>query len=368
MPAILHILHDFSDNSTTRIASLIMRALSKRGFRFHAGAVTDKDEASQYLRAAGVRTVEFFRQKNIVAAIQHYVRSQDIRIVHSHSPRTAIQGYFALHGQSSIAHIQTRHLLATPTSRRWGLLYTAADRLSLYLSQTIIPVSKTMEEQIQRIPGISPSRVISIQNGVDTDMFFQPQARMELRKDLGIEPHHKVLIFNGRLELMKRLDILLEAFGRIHAEFPEAILVIAGEGSLENELRSFAQSLQIHENVRWLGFRRDIPSLLAAADIYVQSSSNEGLSLSILEAMAAEKTVISTDVGAAREVLDHMQTGIIIPPNNPARLAEAFRIALSDPERAQALASRARMVAKERFSVERMVDAYADVYLKSIRA
>jgi len=124
------------------------------------------------------------------------------------------------------------------------------------------------------------------------------------------------------------------------AQHPQARLMIIGEGGERPKLEAFAANLGISHAVIWTGFRQDMPRLLAAMDVYVQSSVNEGLCLSILEAMAAGKPVIATDVGGTQEVLTHQKTGILIPP---VRLRPSGRRSvdlLGHPEKRVALSRR----------------------------
>ena len=362
MPRILHVMHDFHDNSMTRIVMQIVQHLSPNGSEFHTGAVTDSPQLKDELRESGAQLVEFFHHKSVPEAIRAYVQQHDIDLVHSHSPRTAIHTFFALRRMSRVPHMQTRHLLATPQSRRLGLVYTAVDRASLFMSDLVVPVSKTMGEQIRAIPGLDARKIEPIQNGVDTRRFFVPEVRQSVRKELGLAPGDAVIIFAGRLEVMKRVDVLLSALAAQLAQFPNTHLLIVGEGTLKSELMAQAQGLGIADHVRWLGFRRDVPQLLAAADIYAQSSNNEGLSLSILEAMAAGKTIVSTDVGAAREVLEHDITGLIVPPDDTTKFAASLRTVLDDPQKASHLAQNARRVVNDQFSVEKMADSYNQAY------
>lgn len=362
MPRILQVMHDFHDNSMTRIVTQIVQHLSPEGFEFHTGAVTDSPQRKEELREQGATIVEFFQHKSVPDGIRAYVQEHRIDLVHSHTPRTAIQTFLALRRLSQVPHMQTRHLLATPQSRRLGVVYTAVDRASLFLSTLVVPVSKTMGDQICAMPGMDSRKVKPIQNGVDTRRFYVPEVREAVRQELGIAPEDTALIFTGRLELMKRIDVLLSAFAAQRSAFPNTRLLIVGEGVLKSELMAQAQRSNIMDRVHWLGFRQDVPRLLAAADIYVQSSNNEGLSLSILEAMAAGKTIISTDVGAAREVLEHDITALIVPPDDANAFSNALHTVLADSEKAGALARNARHVVNEQFSVEKMALAYGDAY------
>jgi glycosyltransferase involved in cell wall biosynthesis len=367
MPVILQLVHDFYDNSMSRLVIQIMQQLIPQGYTFHVGAVTDYDKISDEFRATGATLVEFFKAEKMQEAIRDYVRQNDIHLVHSHSPRTAIVGGLAIRRLAGIAHVHTRHLLTQPSSRRFGLVYTAVDRASLFMPDVIIPVSKTMGEQIKQVPLLPAEKVQPIQNGVNTTRFHVPYERAMARAELGLSDAHTAFIYTGRLDVMKRIDLLIQAFARVHADYPDSRLVIVGRGDLEAELKTQAAGLGLDEAVIWTGFRTDIPYLLAAGDIYVQSSSNEGLSLSILEAMAAEKTIISTDVGAAREMLEQDVTGIIIPPLDVNALTAAMRRVLEKPQTAQALAARARKVVVGQFSIEGMAEQYRQVYERYLK-
>jgi glycosyltransferase involved in cell wall biosynthesis len=165
---------------------------------------------------------------------------------------------------------------------------------------------------------------------------------------------------------MKRLDLLLTAFHTVHSRHSQTRLLIAGVGALEVELKQQAEALGILQNdaAMFLGFRRDVQRLLAACDVYVQSSSNEGLSLSILEAMAAEKAIVATNVGAALEVLENGVTAHVIPPLEVEPLTNAMLATVEQPEQAKALATRAHQVVNAQFSVEKMAENYGRAYEK----
>ena len=112
----------------------------------------------------------------------------------------------------------------------------------------------------------------------------------------------------------------------------------------------------------WTGFRQDVPRLLAAMDIYVQPSINEGFSLSILEAMAAGKPVIATDVGGTSEVVTDGRMGILIPPRSSSAIGTAIVDLLDHPEKRSTLAQAARSHVAREFGVQQMVDAYQQLY------
>ena len=361
---ILHVIHGFSDNSMTRIVCRLVEYLTPQGFDLHVGAVTREEPMQEEVHRLGGVTVEFAGTgAPVQQRLREYVAAHHIRLVHSHTPRTAILTVLALWRQrSQMIHVTTRHLLAFPRDRRLGLVYTALDRVSLYLANHIVPVSKKMEGQIRSLPLIRAGRVAAIQNGVDTRVFYVPEEREPCRAEFGVGPGTILLGFTGRIAHVKRLDVLLEAFARILPDFPDTRLMIVGRGEEEKPLRALAQELNIAHAVIWAGFRTDIPRLLAALDVYVQTSDNEGLSLSILEAMAAGNAVIATDVGAAREVLRDRENGLIVPPGSAGPVAAAMRWLLEDRERIRTISAAGRATVNQQFSVQSMADAYGALY------
>ena len=112
----------------------------------------------------------------------------------------------------------------------------------------------------------------------------------------------------------------------------------------------------------WLGLCSDIPDFLAAVDIYVQSSSNEGLSLSILEAMAAGKPIVATNVGGGNEVIKHEITGLLVQPGSPLAIANAAIELLGNPDKQKRFGQAARSHVVENFNIQSMVDAYRMIY------
>ena len=138
--------------------------------------------------------------------------------------------------------------------------------------------------------------------------------------------------------------------------------MIVGKGWLRPKLEALAANLGISRAVIWTGFRQDIPRLLAAMDIYVQPSANEGLSRSMLEAMSSGKPVIVTDVGGAKEVVSNGRTGILIAPGSASAIATAIVGLLDHPDKRSAFAQAGQSRVFEEFGVQRMVDAYQDLY------
>ena len=151
---------------------------------------------------------------------------------------------------------------------------------------------------------------------------------------------------------------MLQAAARV----PNAVFVLLGDGPEQSALEAQASALGVRNRVVFLGYRQDVPDLLACADLLVLPSLFEGLPLSILEAMAAGKPVIATDVGGTSEVIEPEQTGLLVPPANPGALAGAIRRVLFDRRLAERLALTGKARVRDEFSAATMVQSVTQIY------
>jgi glycosyltransferase involved in cell wall biosynthesis len=181
-----------------------------------------------------------------------------------------------------------------------------------------------------------------------------PTPRAELTND----PAAPLVLTVARLDAQKGIPVLLDAV----ASVPDAAFVVAGDGPDRAALEARAVSLGLADRVRFLGHRRDVASLLAAADVLVLPSLYEGLPLSVLEAMIAGVPVIATAVGGTDEVVRDGETGTLVPPGDASALAAAIRRVLGDRERSSRLADAARALVAREHSVEAMVASVSRLY------
>jgi glycosyltransferase involved in cell wall biosynthesis len=147
-----------------------------------------------------------------------------------------------------------------------------------------------------------------------------------------------------------------------------ARLLIVGDGRLRGELESLSRELGLGGAVTFLGARTDIAEVLAAFDVFVLSSVQEGVPLAVVEAMGAGKPVIATDVGGLRLLVKPSVNGVLVPPADPAALASAMRDLATDPDLRRAMGARGRQIARESFGVASMIDRYQAVYESALGA
>lgn len=226
-----------------------------------------------------------------------------------------------------------------------------------------IAVSDDLGRFIASTLGIPQSRITIIRNGIDPDM-FAPDAvvRRRVRLELGLRDEQPLLLACGELSEVKGHAVLLRALPNVLAARPGAMLAVAGDGPLRQQLEALAASLGITSSVRFLGFRRDVPDLLRAADVFVMPSLSEGLPLAILEAMAAEVPIVATEVGGIPELIRPGHTGWLVPAGDSAALGSALLHAASGAGAHHGVAAEAARLCRERYGLSGTVNAYAECY------
>ena len=213
--------------------------------------------------------------------------------------------------------------------------------------------------------GVAPERMSRIINGVDIQRFHPGRDRSPLPANFA-PPGAFVIGTVGRLERVKDQPNLVRAFIHLMQTVPDARdrlrLVIVGDGSLRTEIERLLAEAHVLDQVWLAGSRDEAPELLRSLDLFVLPSQAEGISNTILEAMACGLPVVATEVGGNAELVAEGKTGQLVPANNPAALAAAICGYAGDPDRVQAHGAAGRRQIEARFSLETMVAAYRAVY------
>jgi len=207
--------------------------------------------------------------------------------------------------------------------------------------------------------GVPVQKRISIPNGVDTGRFapLAPAQKKALRSRLALPAEARIVIFVGRLAPEERVDLLTGIWRSVRQAVPRALLLILGSGPEEAGLKQRAG-----DGILFLGSQPDVTPYLQAADLFVLPSAAEGLSLALLEALACGLPVIATSVGGNPEVIRHLETGWLTPPDDPPALTEAIVTLLEDEKLQSKLRENARAHAVQNYSLVKMADRLLDLY------
>ncbi len=227
-----------------------------------------------------------------------------------------------------------------------------------------VTVSRDLARWLVEDVGIPARKVSTICNGVDIRR-FAPGERYAARNALGIPTGSLVIGTVGRLDPVKDQLGLVRAFAAV-ARDPRLLLLIAGDGPCRAELESAVSALGLDGRVRLLGERHDVPRVLATLDVFVLSSLGEGISNTILEAMATGLAVVATRVGGNPELVVDGTTGFLVEPRSPAALTAAIRRYLEGPALLARHGRAARQRAESTFSLERMTGAYVQLYERAL--
>jgi glycosyltransferase involved in cell wall biosynthesis len=230
-------------------------------------------------------------------------------------------------------------------------------RLAAACTGRYIAVSKGVARRLRERCSIPEEKIRLVYNGIDAER--RPRhGTAGLRAQLAGHPDRPIVLTVARLDPQKGHRYLLAAA----TEVPEAVFALVGEGGERVALENQARTLGVAERVRFLGHRDDVPELLAACDLFVLPSLYEGLPLSVLEAMAAAKPVVATAIDGTTEAVVHEVTGILVPPADPGRLADAIRGLLTDVPLATGMGQHGRTRVSREFSLRAMIDGVTRVY------
>ena len=240
--------------------------------------------------------------------------------------------------------------------RRWvrRILSAGIDRF--------VAVSEHLRNLLVDELGIRPSKVTLIRSGIDVERFQTRADCTELRAQLGYAQDDFVIGSVGRLDPVKNFPALIDAMAAVVTRLPRARLMVAGAGPDEQRLRQQVQSAGLNGQIRLLGYRKNIPELLNIMDVFVLPSLAEGTCNAILEAMAVGLPVVATRVAGNPELVLDGATGLLVSPQDFRALADRIQFYANNPDirRQHGLAGREHVL--RYYTVEHMVDAYADLY------
>lgn len=255
--------------------------------------------------------------------------------------------------------------------RGYGSRYvksTLVDRLlTRLLCHGTVTVARALKADLVEHGGFDPRRITVVPNGIEIDGYRPGGDAIEaVRARHGLPMAGSGTLVAGtvaRLHPQKGLQLLLAAVPRVLERHPDTLFAIAGEGEEEQRLKRIAGQLgPAGERVRFLGFESEVPALLALFDVFVLSSLWEGMPFAILEAMAAGRPQVVTDVDGCRELVIDGETGLMVPPGRPGRLAEGICRLLGDAGLRERMGRAARTRAETEFSPERSAARLGDVF------
>lgn len=303
-------------------------------------------------------------QPSLVLQLARIVREQEVDIVHCQRHKCTVYGTLAawLAGKNVKVVTTVHGLNRTRTLGRKLLNLALFSRIS-----RIIAVSNAVRHDIQKTNRISsPDKVVTVYNGIDTRRFSESSlTQQEARSRLGLSDEDAFVFGTvGRLAKVKGQTILLKAYARVCQKYPNSWLVLAGKGVLDTELRKLSAELNIDKRVVFLGYRKDIPEVLRAYDVFVLPSLSEGFGLALMEAMTSGIPVIASNVGGVPEILHSPSLGIMVSPSSVEELASAMeRLCAMDKAKRNEVGKALRNRVCSEFTKGKMIPAMTNEYI-----
>jgi glycosyltransferase involved in cell wall biosynthesis len=360
MRNILHLIETNGPGGAENVLINLSSGLDRNRFRPIVCLRKDgwlKDELERRKISTYVKREKGFIDIGFIIRLLRLIIREKISLIHSHEFLMSFYG--TLIGELvKIPVITTFHgkdYYWEKARRRLAMLFIANNSQLVTVSRDL---GKFLEEKI----GIRASRIKTVYNGIDINMFSKKNSPAAKREELRIEGNTKIVGTVGNLYPVKGQIHLIRAIPLVLSDNPNVMFLFIGRGDQEKDLRQEALNLNVSSRVRFLGFRSDVPALLDVMDVFVLPSLSECLPLSVLEAMAKKIPPVVTDVGGNREIIDDGVTGCVVPPANADALADSISLLLKNEKMAEAIGKKASEVVKQRFSLELMIAKYEEIY------
>lgn len=366
-PTVMHLIDTGGPGGAETVFSQLASQLGQRGTHslpiipyegWLSAQLRTLELQPQLLRAKGSLNIKYLLA--LVAA----ARQNRVRLIHTHLLGSAVYG--ALVGL--LTHTPVISIIHGPTDlRSIGKLASLKRWLLLHGCSALVAVSTSTREALMGF-GVPSESILLIRNGVDTDKYSPPPVGEPrsggLRTELGLQPDELLIGAVGNIRAPKSYEVLLKAAALVAAQVPRCRFAIVGQGNETalQPLLKLRDSLGLEQRCHFLGFRQSGPALYRNFDVFVSSSRSEGLSLAFLEAMASGLPVVATRSGGPQEVIEPEVSGVLVPVEDPAALAEGLRRTLmaADFRAKLGVAARERVVAS--FSLESVLKEYGRLY------
>ena len=366
---ICHIMSgDLWAGAETQLASTIAYLVEQPGVRITALLFNDGQLADE-LRRLNVTVIVLDEMRSsvlgMVFGLTRVLREHPCDIVHVHKYKDGVLGTIAAR-LAGVPHVvRTMHGQAEPLDgwrRVKSSVYEMFDRLTLkWMGDLVIAVSQRLAETLRQ-SGYRSTMVTCIPNAVDVTHVTPVRSRDEVRREIGVGPDTVLIGTVGRLSAVKGHTHMLRAARHLSHVDSRARYMFVGDGPLRDELLRSAEELELVGACLFTGPRRDVYDLMAAMDIFVLPSLNEGMPMSLLEAMALGRPIVASAVGGVPELMNHRVNGLLVPPADDTALAAACLELTRNPELAAALGAQARKTVASAFSHEHSGSTLLNTY------
>ena len=298
------------------------------------------------------------------------IRRSRPHIVHTHMAKAGTAGRLAarLAGVPIVVHTFHGHTFHSYFGRAKTALFLQIERTLARWTDRIVAVGEDQRRELAAY-GVAPAgKIAVIPLGLEIEALLDAEReRGKLKAELGLNGSSRLVGIVARLVPIKAHEVFLRAAARVRESEPNSYFLVIGDGERRAELQGIAAELGLGGAVRFLGWRDDMKQVYADLDVVTLSSNNEGSPVALIEAMAAARPVVATDVGGVGEVVRAGETGLLVPPRDPDALAGGILDLLRAPERAEAFGRAGRARVYPRHAASRLVGDVRGLYLELAR-
>jgi glycosyltransferase involved in cell wall biosynthesis len=293
------------------------------------------------------------------------------QIVHTHSSKAGILGRFAAWFAGVPVIIHTYHGFGFNERQIWPvrMIYILIERAAARISGKLVAVSQDNIEKALANKIVKREQFVLIRSGIEVGRFADHKIdKLKKKRELGIGPDDPVVTTIGPFKPQKNLRDFIDAAGKIAKKYPNCKFLIIGDGELRPDLELQIQGLCLTENLKLLGWRRDIAELLAITDVFVMTSLWEGLPRAVLEAMSTGIAVVANAVDGVKEIVENGETGYLVEPMHPEETAGRTLELLTDRKKSFEMGKKGKTKITREYDIDFMVrqleGLYKNLFLK----
>lgn len=356
---VLHLIDHLGAGGAQEVVLNLARSLDRGRWDTRVWCLHGRGQYYDELRSLGaeVRSLSTWKANPLIPVrLLLGLRRQRCDILHLHLSFSTLAGGLAAWLAGVPRVVVTLHALKNQ-SLPWVFPMWAF--LSALYDKFVAQVDMSAREL--RAVGIPPSKIAVIRLGTEMEPDSESEA-VPLTQWLNAADEGPILLNIARLHKHKGQIHLIRAMARVVREIPSARLLVVGDGPMKQALGGEIAKLGLDKSVLLLGFRRDLRALYSASTLFVLPSTQEGMGVVTIQALAHGLPVVASDVGAVSEAVKPGETGLLVPPGDPKALAEAILVLLSDAGQRHRLGQQGQAHAREWFGLRKMVEGYEDLY------
>ncbi len=364
---VLHVVDTLGFGGAERFLVGLVRHLDPKRFRPIVAWWSAPGPFAEDLTKAGIHVVGIgargHRDLRALKRLVALMREEHVRIVHTHLFVDSFYGRVAALLAGVPVRVVTQQNAYDDPALRLPAWQIWANRAFVPVTQQFVAVSRAAGDYLHNVEWVPRRKIRVIPNAIEPPGVVSETEGRALRTQWAADGGEGPLIGTvARLEPQKGLDTLIDAVALMRERLPDLRCVLVGTGALEHTLRDHARARGVADHVIFAGTRKDIPAVLSALDVFVLPSRFEGLSLALLEAMAAGTPVVATPVSGTVEVVKEGETGLLAPVGDAVVLAERIEALLEQPGLARRLSEQARELVLRRYTIQAVAQAYMSIY------